>query len=104
MSEENKKSSSTICVGDHTWRRGELCVQAGDLEEVLSQDDGAEGVVAQEDVDGAGVGDLAGVVGLVLLATPGLHSQLTGVVHFVAVRGHEISASDEPVLISWVIQ
>ena len=104
MSEENKKSSSTICVGDHTWRRGELCVQAGDLEEVLSQDDATKGVVAQEDVDGAGVGDLSGVVGLVLLATPGLHSQLTGVVHFVAVRGHEISASDEPVLISWVIQ
>ena len=104
MSEENKYASSKICVSDHTWWRGELFVQAGDLEEVLSQDDGAEGVVTQEDVDGAGVGDLAGVVGLVLLATPGLHSQLSRVVHFVAVRGHEISASDEPVLISWVIQ
>ena len=56
-----------------------------------------EGLVAEEDVDGAGVGHLAGVILLVLHAPCGLPSLFTGEVPLVAVRRHEVCASYEPV-------
>ena len=41
-------------------------------EVVTTQDNLLESLVVEEHVNGAGVGDLAGVVGLVFLATPGV--------------------------------
>ena len=76
-------------------------VQTGQPEKVFAQDNFLEGLVAEEHVDGAGVGQLTAVVGLVLEAAAGRVLELTesGIFGGGTHGGNKVCAGNESVTV-----
>ena len=70
-------------------------MKASDPEVVTTQDNLLESLVVEEHVNGAGVGDLPGMILLVLHAA--IAPLEAGVLDSGAIAGHEVRARDEPV-------